>query len=374
MRYGFRFGFVALGLLTACAGNVSDAEDGSASAVMEAIIGGEPAAAAYPEAALLNMTTATGTRYTCSATVIAPTVVLTAGHCIDGMATWEIYAGANYRRSTKAETFDWAENGAENVNPSHHDIGLVYLSEPITLATYPVLAQAKQADGTAALSVGRVLDGTVTNKLYDAPITLKDATIYGYPFDYASPVVIQHGDSGGPVFLAGTHTLVAVNSGAGTSIQITARVDLLYAWIQSKLPKTTTPAPAPAPTPAPPAPAPAPSPSPAPAPVPTPTCTPEKESNNTFATANTASALECGSLSGSDVDWFTYRAPVGVSTITISPTADATMSLGYVSRGACITSLKGLRSVRVTVSNSPLQLCLSVSSAGHKTQTYKLTH
>lgn len=351
----FRLGFVALGFLTACAGDIAESEDeGNVSAVMEPIIGGVSATATYPEAVLLNMKTAAGVGYSCSATVIAPTVVLTAGHCVDGMVSWEVYAGSNYRKSTKGETYDWAENGATTVNPLHHDIGLVYLTEAIVLSSYPVLAQTKQVDGTKALSVGRVLDGTVTNSLWDAPITLTDGAKSGYPYDYSSGVVIQHGDSGGPVFVSGTHNLVAVNSGAGSTSQVTARVDLLYSWIQSKVaaqPTTTTPPP-----------------------TTTPSCTQETEQNNSFASANSAASTECGSLSGTDIDWFTYRAPVGTTTLALTPTADATMSVGFVSRGVCSIALKNTRSVRVSVSNAPATVCVSVNSAGRQTQTYRLTH
>jgi hypothetical protein len=375
MKFGFRYGWVALGLLTACAGEASDTEeDENAGVAMEAIVGGQPASSTYPEAVLLNMRTAENAWYSCSATVIAPKVVLTAGHCVDGIAEWYVYAGTNYRTSTKAETYDWAENGASNVNPSHHDIGLVYLSDPIVLSSYPVLGQTKQPDGTSALSVGRVLDGTVTNSLYDAPITLTDGSSIGYPYDYSSGVVIQHGDSGGPVFLSGTHTLVAVNSGAGTTLQVTARVDLLYSWIQSKI-AAQTPAPAPTPTPTPtPQPAPTTPATPsAPAPT-TPACTQERERNDSFKTANNAVDDMCGSLTASDVDWYTFRAAVGESTVTLASTDDAAMAVGYVSRGTCLTALTGTHSVRVNVSDHPLTLCVAVTSRSRKAQTYRLTH
>jgi hypothetical protein len=351
-----RIGFVGLGLLlTACAGDLNEQEDEAApAAVVEAIIGGQPASPTYPEAALLMMKTTTGSGYGCSATVIAPKVVLTAGHCVDGFVSWTITNGATTKTSTSAETYDWAENGATSVDPTHHDIGLIYLSEPIALASYPVLAQTKQANGTAALSVGRVLDGTVTNSLYDAPITLTDATSIGYPYDYSSGVVIQHGDSGGPVFVQGTHNLVAVNSGAGTSTQVTARVDVLYTWIQSKIAAHSTVTPAPAPAPA-------------------STCTQEKESNDTFGTANSAASAECGSLSGSDVDWFTYTAGYGTSTLTLTPTGDATMSAGYLAAGKCRIAVSNARSLRVTTSGA-MTICASISSPTHATQTYRLTH
>ena len=73
------------------------------------------------------------------------------------------------------------------------------------------------------------------------------------------------------------------------------------------------------------------------------------------------------------MDWFKFQAPVGSTTVTLTPTADATMSIGYVSGGSCVTSLVNARSVKVTVSNAPLTICVSVASAKRQTQTYRLT-
>ena len=138
-------GIVALASLLACSGEVTDSRDEeNTSAVMEAIIGGVPASATYPEAVLLNMKSTGGLGYSCSATLIAPKVVLTAG----ALRGWHGLVGGLCRYElpevVEGETYDWAENGATTVNPAHHDIGLVYLTEAITLASYPVLAQAKQ--------------------------------------------------------------------------------------------------------------------------------------------------------------------------------------------------------------------------------------
>jgi hypothetical protein len=57
----------------------------------------------------------------------------------------------------------------------------------------------------------------------------------GYPYDYEATEVIESGDSGGPDMKAGTHTIVAVNSGAGSGTEVLARVDLLYSWIQQQI-------------------------------------------------------------------------------------------------------------------------------------------
>jgi hypothetical protein len=67
------------------------------------------------------------------------------------------------------------------------------------------------------------------------PVTVTSAASIGYPFDYQGNEIIEHGDSGGPVFVPGTHQLVAVNSGGGNGTEILARVDLLHDWIVQKI-------------------------------------------------------------------------------------------------------------------------------------------
>jgi V8-like Glu-specific endopeptidase len=66
--------------------------DGEAVAVSVEPIIGATVAVAYPEAAILDIDRGTsGTWYACSATLIAPRVVLTAGHCVDGHKQWKVY-------------------------------------------------------------------------------------------------------------------------------------------------------------------------------------------------------------------------------------------------------------------------------------------
>src|SRR5262249_42841423 len=151
--------------LGGCAGEAGENENeddkGGSDALgvdVQAIIGGS-AATSYPSAVFMNMKTASGLGYGCSGAVIAPSVVLTAGRCGDGMVGWDVYGGGGKHRSTKAETFDWKENGASTVDPMHHDIGLVYLGEPISLSGYPTLAASPVANGTSVVNVGRVLNG-----------------------------------------------------------------------------------------------------------------------------------------------------------------------------------------------------------------------
>ena len=204
------------------------------------IIGGTPATT-YPEAVLVNMKVGGQVVSICSGSVIAPKVVLTAGHCVHGYTGWDIkapYAGGQTAWSTSAATYDW-DNDGEYVDPNQHDIGLVFLSKAITLSSYPKIASAPVPSGTKVINVGRIRDGVASySALYQsAPIKVYPGASYGFPLDYAATEVIQSGDSGGPDFLPGPapHTIVAVNSGSGGGTEILARVDLLHGWIQEQI-------------------------------------------------------------------------------------------------------------------------------------------
>lgn len=217
-------------------------DEESVSSTDEAIIGGTSVSAQYPEATIIVGTggsVPSGYGSYCSATVIAPKVVLTAGHCVDGPTAWRVGVGAQLRTTTRAATFDWKNEG-DNNNPNHHDIGLLFLDQPITLASYPTIAQAAAPSNSQVLNVGRVLNGTRTDTLWGAVTSnLLDGASYGYPYDYIANDLIESGDSGGPDFLYGTHKIIAVNSGTGmangSQIEGLARVDLLYSWITRPL-------------------------------------------------------------------------------------------------------------------------------------------
>lgn len=243
MRIGaaLKVGVVAfVGSMLACSGGVDSASEASRS-TRSAIIGGTRASS-YEEAALVGMYQ-NGQLYAyCSASVIAPKVVLTAGHCVDGTTAWVIktpYASGQSAHASSGATFDWAENGATTVNPNHHDIGLIFLDTPITLTQYPVLATQPLADGKTVVNIGRINNGTLsTTDLYVSPaIPIHDGAADGFPFDYGANDVIESGDSGGPDEVLNTtpHLIVAVNSGAGSGSEVLARVDLLNTWILGQI-------------------------------------------------------------------------------------------------------------------------------------------
>lgn len=245
-----RFGYVlfsALGLLSlgpfGCAAATTDPDERESQGEQSnAIIGGSPATN-YKEAVLVNMLQGGKVTSACSGALIAPNVVLTAGHCVYGFDGWEIiapFAGNQKAKSSQGLTKDW-KNDSHSVDPNQHDVGLIILSSAIDLAEYPSVADKPIAFGSDVVNIGRIDSGDFSDSalFVSKPHPVSDGADDGYPFAYSADEIIQSGDSGGPVQVPGSQPrlIVAVNSGAGGGSEVLARVDLLHAWIKANVEK-----------------------------------------------------------------------------------------------------------------------------------------
>lgn len=200
--------------------------------------------------------------YSCTGTLLSPTVMLTAGHCVEGESgeaneityvrfTEEALAGIGDYPSTQAWLdAEWVE--AEEVIAHHlydnfsafpdtYDIGIVILSQPVVMATYGELAPLGYFDSKSVKELKRTLFEPVGYGLqYSAPVQSNRPFP---PDDFARYKGLQSfinigsatggdlnvkftnnpglgngsggtcsGDSGGPILINDTDIIVAVNS------------------------------------------------------------------------------------------------------------------------------------------------------------------
>jgi hypothetical protein len=233
-----------------------------------------------------------------------------------------------------------------------------------------LLATGAVPDGSSIVNIGRINNGTLSNSalFVSKPITVRNASSQGFPFDYVATDVIESGDSGGPDELPGTalpHTIVAVNSGAGGGTEVLARVDLLKSFISDKIAAhggtggggVTPPPPPPPPPPT--------------------TCTgpSETEPNDTFQTPNPLGSSVCGKLGGSDnQDWYSWS--IGGSLpydVKLSATGDGAIRMWKQVNGTFreVTSGSTGTEIANTASGAGSYLVAVFTSTG-ATQSYSL--
>ncbi len=215
-----------------------------------------------------------GAGHLCGATIIAPRLALTAGHCGDVLRYWgpdqpfKLLIGQNRLSETTGRSigitgvvvhpdFKGIYFGLEN------DVAILRLAEdagvtPVALAT--PADTALMAAGVSANVVGwgvQNLDGAVPDRLREGVVKLvSDATCddsYGRSFDPVSSICAGFaaggvdtcaGDSGGPMVVpdgAGGYTEIGVTSWGFGCAQpneygVYARVAALQAWITSNPP------------------------------------------------------------------------------------------------------------------------------------------
>jgi len=224
---------------------------------VDAITDGELDGENHPHVVLLLMEVDGEPMYRCSGTLLSPTVLLTAGHCVSnypdepysGMRVFtesDVDGGDNdypYAGNNTVEAVSWAAHPLyETEDPFYfHDVGIVILEEPgvLGLAEYGTLPELDQFDDlpmpsgkhdkTRFTSVGYGLQAIFTDeaqwelqsdriRMVAYPFLLK-LNVAGITGDFSLLLSNNHstggtcfGDSGGPNFLGDSNVVAGVTS------------------------------------------------------------------------------------------------------------------------------------------------------------------
>lgn len=216
-----------------------------------AITDGELDGEGHPHVVLLIMDVGGEPMWRCSATLLSPTVVLTAGHCVsnypDAPATgFRIFYESDVQNGNNTypdaggpnsiEAVAWAAHPLYEAGPWYaHDVGVVVLAEPgLVLDTYGVLPELDQLDAlktkrgrqdTSFTAVGYGLQ-RINPVFYEgekirmyAEPNLIQINVPGFTGDFSLLLTNNHstggtcfGDSGGPNFLGDSNIVAGVTS------------------------------------------------------------------------------------------------------------------------------------------------------------------
>jgi Trypsin len=250
-----------------------------------AVVGGQPAdPGTFPWMAYVRDFRGNGVGQ-CSGTVVAPNLILTAGHCAENMQTGVVNDASGYQVTTG--NVDWAApeagkqvSGVTRVIPcpcfDRHtlvgDVALLQLSTPTTAPA--VTLASNPPGGTAALLAGwgrtYYNQNTPVERLQWAQTDVQRpqwCELEAPPFSPASEVCTSdrrtggcNGDSGGPLLVpepsaVGGMVQIGVtshgyNDCATTSPRVLTRVDAVSAWVRGWAQVLASAPPASAPLPA----------------------------------------------------------------------------------------------------------------------------
>jgi hypothetical protein len=245
-----------------------------------AVTNGVPDGNRHPYVGLIVFDDANGPAWRCTGTLLSPTLVLTAGHCTDGAVAARVwfdeivstnteypFSGATSYDGTPHTFPGYTSPGHGLVGFSYGDVGVVTLSEPVPTSAVSTYGQLPSPNLVAGLAPKTGLDFVGYGVQYKLKISGPPANRWAGPRNrmFSTGELVSgnfrtsgdqikvtmnpgggsggtcFGDSGGPDLLAGTSTVIAVNSYVTNyncaGVGYDTRIDLpdRLAWIRSFL-------------------------------------------------------------------------------------------------------------------------------------------
>jgi hypothetical protein len=242
-----------------------------------AVTNGEPDAGRHPYVGLAVFDVRGMPSHRCSASLLSPTLVLTAGHCTDGTSAARVWFDENVQTNTQYPfSGTTSYDGVAHTNPGFcigcgsglpgfalRDVGVIVLTEPVptsVVSEYAVLPPAGLVDTLASKTDVDLVGYGVQTQLHGGgpPVwtgprvrLFAPTELVSGNFKHSAEFIrltanpgrgkggTCFGDSGGPDLVAGTDTVLAVNSyvtnGNCSGVTYSQRVDIpaVLSWIRS---------------------------------------------------------------------------------------------------------------------------------------------
>jgi hypothetical protein len=175
---------------------------------------------------------------TCTGTLVSPSAVLTAGHCLVA-AEGAVVTKADGQTAYGASIWHtWADFESPYSHPAHSDVGVILLDRSMFVSSYPTIARSLADDGTMLARVRRADPVSIDPSHFEqVTAAVHFGTPMGFPLAYTTDAAGFEGatDTGGPLIDPSTNIIYGVVSSRGISTgeMYVSRVEYLADWIQA---------------------------------------------------------------------------------------------------------------------------------------------